>query len=448
MKVDLRSFLLEYEKEHPEDVAHIEKEIGIEEEVSTLCMKLEEQNRYPILYCHNVVNRMGHHYDMPLIFNLLASRTRCARALGSDFQNVGRDFYNLSRLNAIDPVTVPRAEASVKEVALRGDDIDLLSIPALIHHYQDPGQYFTAGFLTTFDPDSGVDNCALQRGWIVGPRTVRCLLSPYSHNRYNYDKLEARGEDTRMAYWIGHHPLVCLGAQVRLGYPGSHYSAIGGILREPLKLVASETLGDDFLVPADAEVVIEGKLVANKRVPEGPFGEYTGYIGPQVPSLEFQVSCVTHRAEPIWHDIFTGHADTLIMGAFALEGVTYEAVKQRVPSLKNVYFPLSGCSRFNIYLQLEDARRGDAREAIMTALPLDYRHKHVFVFDDDINIFDEREVLWAVATRSRWDRDLMIFTKVRGSILDPSIVDELTTKGGIDCTAPPGDALPPRYQIG
>ncbi|MBI3090665.1 MAG: UbiD family decarboxylase [Candidatus Tectomicrobia bacterium] len=447
MQVDLQSFLREYEKEHPEDVVRIDKEIGIEEEVSTLCVKLEEQCRYPIIYCTNVVNRMGRRYEMPLVFNLLASRSRCARALGSDVRSVGRDFYNLSRLQTIPPVVVRREEALVKQRVLRGEAIDLFSLPALVHHRQDPGQYFTAGFLTTIDPDSGVDNCSLQRGWIVGPRTMRCLLSPYSHNRYNYDKLEARGEDTRMAYWIGHHPLVCLGAQVRLGYPESHYGAIGGILRQPLRLVPSETLGNDFLVPADAEVVIEGRLIANKRVPEGPFGEYTGYTGPQVPSLELQVSCMTHRQGAHWHDIFTGHADTLIMGSFALEGVTYEAVKQRVPSLKNVYLPLSGASRFNIYLQLEGARRGDAREAIMTALPLDYRHKHVFVFDEDIDIFDERQVMWALATRSRLDRDMMIFPKVRGSVLDPSIVDELTTKGGIDCTIPPGDTRPPRYSV-
>jgi 2,5-furandicarboxylate decarboxylase 1 len=317
-----------------------------------------------------------------------------------------------------------------------------------VHHSQDPGQYVSAGFLTTFEPDSGIDNCSMQRGWIVGPRTMRCSLLPYSHNRYNFDKLEQRGEDIRVAYWIGHHPLVCLGAQVRVGYPESHYEAVGGVLRQPFRLVPSETLGDDFLIPADAEVVIEGKLIANKRVPEGPFGEYTGYTGPQIPSLEFQVSCVTHRNGALWHATFAGHADALIAGCFALEGVTYEAVKQRVPSLRNVYFPLSGTTRFHIYLQLEEARRGDAREAIMTALPLDYRHKHVFMFDSDVDIFDERQVLWALATRSRWDRDLMIFPNLRGSTLDPSIIGDLTTKGGIDCTVPPERPLPPRYTVG
>ena len=95
-----------------------------------------------------------------------------------------------------------------------------------------------------------------------------------THNALNFGKYERAGREMPCAYWVGHHPLACLAAQARLGYPESHYHAMGGLLEEPLRLVPSETLGEDFLVPADAEVVVEGYMQPGVRVPEGPFGEY------------------------------------------------------------------------------------------------------------------------------------------------------------------------------
>lgn len=250
-----------------------------------------------------------------------------------------------------------------------------------------------------------------------------------------------------VAYWMGHHPAACLGGQVKLPYPGSHYEAISGLLEEPLRLAPSETLGDNFLVPADAEFVVEGYMKAHRRFPEGPFGEYAGYIGPQVPNYEMEITAVTHRQGAYWHGLLVGHPDNQVMGGFALEGAVYEAVKQRVPSLKRVYMPISGTCRFHTYLQLERPRPGEAREAIMAALPVDFRIKHVFVFDEDIDIFDENEVLWALATRTQWDQDVMIFPRVRGSVIDPTVPLDLTTKGGIDCTKPAGENFSERIAV-
>ena len=443
---DLRSYLAEYEQAHPDQIVRIGKEISCREEVSALVRRLDEAAKYPILIFDNVLNVAGNRCRSPLVVNLLASRARCAEAIGSSFERVGIDYYHrvTSRTK---PLVLPKHQAPVKQVVKTGEDVDLLEFPALVHHYMDPGPYLTAGFFTNYDPDTGIDNTSLQRGWIVDKDTVRVYLTPFSHSRLNFGKHEARGQDMRVAYWLGHHPVACLGAQVRLGYPESHFEATGGLLGEPLRLVPSETLGDDFLVPADAEVVVEGILTAGKRYPEGPFGEYTGYIGPQIPNPQMKVTAITHRSDPYWHDIVLTGPDVLVTGAFALEGAVYEAVKQRVPSLSKVYLPLSGRCRFHVYLQLDNPRRGDAREAIMSALPVDYRFKHAFVFDSDIDIFDDREVLFALATRTQWDKDVMVFTGTRGSELDPTITEELTTKGGIDCTKPAQEAFAERNKV-
>ncbi len=447
MPKDLRSYLREYEADHPEQMVHVEKAISCNQEVTALVMKLEKQGKYPVVICHNITMAGGRKSPLPVITNLLASRTRCAEAIGSDFRMAGRDYHDRTRRKRVAPTVVSRSEAPVKSVVKLGDDVDLTEYPALIHHYMDPGPYFTAGFMTTYDPDTGIDNCALHRGWIVDKRTVRFYLTPYVHNRFTMNKFEANGQEMRLAYWIGHHPAACLGAQARLGYPESHYEAMGGLLEEPLRLVPSETLGDDFLVPADAEVIVEGVVRDWQRHPEGPFGEYTGYTGPQIPNPQFEVTAITHRHDAYWHDLLVGHPDNQVMGGFGIEGVLHEAVKQRVASLSNVYVPLSATCRFHAYLQLTNPRRGDAREAIMTALPVDYRLKHVFVFDDDIDIFDEREVLFALATRTQWDKDIMVFPATRGSELDPTVVEELTTKGGIDCTKPAQESFAERNKV-
>lgn len=443
----LAGFLEAYGRQQPGQLVRIAQEVSCDQAITAIVQKLEALNRYPVLVFERPVTASGRVSRFPLVTNLYASRQRCAAAMGSSFRDVGRDFCRKSRLERQRPVVVERGAAPVKEVVLRGDAIDLFDLPALVHHEGDPGAYITAGFFTHYDPDTGIDNSTLHRGWIVGKQTIRVYPAANTDAERNLQKHEARGAPMRAAYWIGHHPLAGLGAQVRVPYPGSHFEAAGGVLGEPLRLVPSETLGDDFLVPADAEFVIEGLIEPGKRYPEGPFGEYTGYLGPQVPNPQLTVTAITHRQQAYWHDIQVGWADTAVMGAFAMEGAIYEAVKSRVPSLKNVYLPLSGRCRFHAYLQLEQPMEGDAREAIMAALPVDRRLKHVFVFDDDIDIFDDREALFAIATRTLWDQDLMVFPRVRGVPLDPTIDGRLTTKAGLDCTKPVGKVFAERLQV-
>jgi 2,5-furandicarboxylate decarboxylase 1 len=445
--LSLPSFLRDYEQQHPAQVVHVKREVSCVQEVTAIVQKLEARGCFPVLVFHRPVTSQGTVSRFPLVVNLYASRERCAQAMASSFRSVGLDFYRKARLERRPPVVVDRGAAPVKQVVLRDDQIDLFELPALVHHEGDPGPYITGGFFTHYDPDSGTDNSSLHRGWIVGPRALRVYPAANSDAERNLRKYEARGEPMLAAFWVGHHPLAGLGAQMRVPYPGSHFEAAGGLMGQPMRLVPSESLGDDFLVPADAEVIVEGIIEPGKRYPEGPFGEYTGYLGPQVPNPQLEVTAVTHRAGAYWHDIMVGWADTAVMGAFALEGSIYEAVRARVPSLKNVYLPLSGCCRFHAYLQLENPAEGDAREAIMTALPVDRRLKHVFVFDDDVDIFDDREALFAIATRTQWDSDLMVFPGVRGVPLDPSITGRVTTKAGIDCTKPVGRVFAERLRV-
>jgi UbiD family decarboxylase len=131
------------------------------------------------------------------------------------------------------------------------------------------GRFLTEGFFLSFNRNV-VDNSALQRGWLADRDEIRVFLGPSTHNAHNLRQYEENGEDMPAAYWIGHHPLALLGAATHVGPDESHYETAGGTLGAPLRLVPSETLGDKFFVPADAEVVIEGYMPKGSANPRDP----------------------------------------------------------------------------------------------------------------------------------------------------------------------------------
>jgi 2,5-furandicarboxylate decarboxylase 1 len=434
MAKDLRTFLDEYEAAHPDLVLHIEEEVDSRWEASALAIKAQKElPETPVLIFHRLRTASGELSRYPVLTNLFASRRRCALAIDSTYQHVGRDAYD-RRSQRLEPTVVSRSEAPVKEVVEKGDAVDLREVPAVIHASWDPGPYVSAGFLTTYDPESGVDNCALQRGWISDQREIRIFPNKASHNAWNIRKAEERGDDPRVAYWLGHHPAACMGAASRPGYPESHWATASGMLGEPLRLVPSETLGDDFLVPADAEWVIEGIVPRGKLKPEGPFGEYTGYFGGQRLNPYMEVTCVSHREGAYWPTIVTGYGDDMI-GALRREGVVYDLVKRVVPQVTAIHRPMS-CPH-HMYIQLRKTQDWQPRAIIMAALSAPDAIKHVFVFDDDVDIFDEAEVQWAIGTRSDWSRDMIVVPGLFATGLDPTSTAVMQgTRGGIDCTKP------------
>ncbi|MFQ5762819.1 MAG: UbiD family decarboxylase domain-containing protein, partial [Candidatus Bathyarchaeia archaeon] len=264
----------------------------------------------------------------------------------------------------------------------------------------------------------------------------------------NAMKFWTKGEDAPVAVWIGHHPAALIPANVKKDYPASHYPLTGSFLGEPLRLVPTELWGEKLLVPADAEIVFEGVIPRNVHEAEGPFGEYTGYAGAQRPSWIIDVQRVTHRKDAMYHDIAGGAADHLVLGGFQMEARVYDVVKRVVPELQNVHVPISGCCRFHAYLQLRKTRPGIGKDAISAAFAADFRIKHVFAVDEDIDIFNEKEILWTIATRSQWNRDLTMLVGGTASTLDPSSGLPFGCRAGIDCTLPPPEpGMPPPFPV-
>ncbi len=452
---DLRSFLAEVKERYPEELVTIEREVDLRFEISALLVKLDRAHKFPIVLFTKLRDVAGKPCAFPLLSNLFASRRLCALALESSVERVGLDYDSRSQdLKA--PVVVGRDNAPVKEVIRKGDDADLFDFPVPLPYHMEGGRTILGSVVTTVDNQNGnIYNCAYQTLRLLGPRKVTVGLGEGTHNWERYrERVESTGQGLPVIVWMGHHPAACMGALTRVSIDVDEYSVIGGALGEPLRVTPSETWGEKFFVPADAEIVIEGIVPPKERGRHGLRADYARYYSPETLRPVMEVQAITHRHDAIYHDIHLGGRDQDHIGGIPLEGTIYRAVKQAVPTVKNVHLPSSGCSRFHAYVQIKKTAAGQGREAIVSALSVDRRVKHVVVVDDDINIFDDAEVLWAIATRSRWDRDIIVIPNMVSTTRDPtayagspgdlSYHAYTVAKGGIDATMP---APPEPFEI-
>lgn len=429
---DLRSYLAWLREHFADDLVEIEKEVDPVWEICAIAQKFEDRDQYPILYFKKLKGSR-----MPVVTNLFASRRRCARMLGASVEGVAAAYTQRLGRRA-EPVYVEPGEAPIKQVIRKGTEVDLFSLPVLTHHGWDAGPYITAGMVTMrWQVEGHSYNTGLYRCYVKEPRRMGIFLSPGKHNWHMVREQSAKGEGSRVVVWIGHHPEVYFGAQARNPFFQDDFAFTSGFIGEPLRLTASETWGRDFLVPADAEIAIEGIIPANVMEVEAPFGEYTRYYGEQRYNPVIEVTAVTHRREPIYQDIFVAHPDNQIFGGFAIEDRVFKAVREVVPTVKNVTLPLSGCCRFFCYISIGKRIEGEGKLALSAAMPVDTRVKYFVVVDEDINVFNEAEVLWAIATRTKMPDDLIIITNTIGEALDPMAEgDHLVNKMGIDATRP------------
>jgi len=436
---NLRGFLERLKRLLPCDYHHVEKQIAPAQfEVTALLQHLENEKRFPVLFFENPLTVEGKPSAFPLLSNVFATRQRCALALGMNPQDEGLALsleYARREDMLLAPLQVAAHEAPVKQVIKRGDDANLHELPVVRHHAMDPAPYIDMTPVVK-DPDGGFYNIAFQRTMVKGPRNLGLHMSP-RHNWQIHRKHEEKNRPTPVAIVISHHPAFYLGALNVSPFGVDDYARVGSIMGAPLRLTPSETLGEDFLVPADAEMIIEGHILPKVKEVEGPFGEFTGYYGPQRMRNVIEVSAITHRADAIFQHIFTGHRDTWVVGGIPKEGSLFNLIRGIVPTTKAVHFPVSGCCRFHCYISIDKKVDGETKQAALAALGGCDFVKHVVVVDADVNIYNEEEVLWAVATRVQADQDVDIIKNVKGNTLDPSQTDNImTAKMIIDATRP------------
>lgn len=452
MPKDLRVYLKKLLDEAPQEIITIEREVDPKFEISAILQHLEILGQFPAVLFKKVKDMNGKKTDFQLVTNIFADREKCALALDFPVSQTGMEIsleYSRRQYNYIKPEIISKKEAPVKDVIKIGNDVDLRELPILTHHEMDAGAYLTTSVVAQ-DPDlNGNYNSSHHRMLIRNKNETGIYMSP-RHLWDYYTRAESKGESLPIAQVIGHHPAWYLGSE-KLGEGGitvSEYDVIGGVFNEPIRVTPSEAYGERLLVPADAEIIIEGEILPKERDAEAPFGEFTGYYGPQKWCPIVKIKAITHRKNAIFQNIHVGHADNQIVGGIAKEGGVYKQIKSVIPTVKAVHFPISGCCRFNVYVSIEQRNEGDAVSAALAALPLFDEIKHVIVVDDDIDVFNEREVLFAVATRLQADKGVNIIKNARGGTLDPSQTS--TTMGSkmiIDATKPVDRAFAEKIKV-
>jgi UbiD family decarboxylase len=439
MKMTLRGFLEQMKAQLPHDIVHVKREIAPARfEVTALLQHLENERKFPVLLFEKPLDVEGKPSAFPLLSNVFATRQRCALSLGMKAHEgelpLSLEYARREEM-MLAPVTIPRSDAPIRQVIKRGDDANIYQLPVVRHHAMDPAPYIDMTPVMK-DPEGDFYNISFQRNMVKGPRRLGLHMSP-RHNWQIHRKNEEKNRPTPVAVVISHHPAFYLGSLNVSPFGVDDYAKVGAIMGAPLRLTPSETWGEDFMVPADAEMVIEGHVLPNVKEVEGPFGEFTGYYGPQRLRNVIEVTAITHRSDAIFQHIFTGHRDTWVLGGIPKEGSLFNLIRGVVPTVKAVHFPMSGSCRFNCYISIDKKVDGETKQAALAALGGCDFVKHVVVVDADINIYNEEEVLWAMATRVQADQDVDIIKNVKGNTLDPSQTDNImTAKMIIDATRP------------
>src|ERR671937_2411911 len=426
MGQDLGSYLDAVKRRKPDELQVVSRPIDPAYEITALVVKLEkERRRRPILLFENVKGT-----KFPVLTNVHASRSRLALAL-----NCAPDAMLTTYLNAMERPVPPRvvSSGSVKEVVLKGDQVDLYALPQIVHHEGDAGAYITSAISFARDPASETWNCAYNRLMIQGRDTTSIHLTLGKHLWEFQQIAEQRGEALRLALVIGVHPAIALGALAIGSIDEDERAIMGALFGEPLELVRCRT--SDVLVPAHAEIVLECEILPGKRTAEGPFGEFTGYSLGERQREVVKVRAITHRRDAMFQDITVAHLDHMLLSTIPMEANLYRAVRAMVPSVRAVRVP----APFSCFVSIEARVPGQAKNAILAVLGADLYMKRVVVVDQDVDVFDDRQMTWAIATRCQPDRDLVVISHARGSDLDPSstVEDGFTAKWGDDATAKP-----------
>lgn len=324
----------------------------------------------------------------------------------------------------------------VKENIIDGD-IDLTKIlPIPKFQERDSSSYITAGVLVVKDPETGKFFTSIRRMQVLGGNKISALIgSPKLTN--DFLELEKKNKELEVAVVLGYDAYFLLACQVSSATYGVDKFEIDSAMRgEPLELVRAESV--DLLVPAYAEIVLEGRLVPGKRELEGPFGELMGYYGDIAPHPYIEVDIITHRNNPIFQVAFPCREEHLANGLIR-EVELYNYLKNQV-DVVDVNVTEGGGYRFNAFVSINKKFDGDGKSAILAALGSNKDLKQVVVVDADVDIYDVQDIEWAITTRTQASNDFVIVPKALGSNLEPSHgLRGVTDKVGIDATKPLND---------
>ena len=358
---------------------------------------------------------------MRAAMNVMNSRETFARALGVTPDNIINKLTSTGYNGEIRHVD----DSPMMEVKSKAN---LSRLPIMKHFKKDGGAYITAGIVVSKYKD--MYNASIHRLMVVNDNTLAARLVPPRHTYVMHREAAAKNESLPVGIVIGVDPVTVFAASTRVPQ-GKEWQYAAALKGEPTELI---TLDNGVEVP-HGEIVLEGFIDPQEKVKEGPFVDITGSYDHIRPEPVIHLNNLMTRKDPIYHGILPGGNEHKLLMGVPYEPLIYNAVGN-VTKVKNVVLTEGGCCYLHAIVQIEKQTEGDGKNAIMAAFAAHTSLKHVVVVDSDINIFDPMDVEYAIATRTKADRDVMIISNVRGSSLDPVSEDNITSKMGIDATKP------------
>lgn len=377
-------------------------------------------------------------YDLPVVGNVLNSREKIARGLGVELHALQE-----ACIDALDHGVQPSvvSEGSAQEVVHEnGVDIpSLLPVPTWFE--KEGGPYITAGVVIAKDPETGLRNVSIARLRVEGGDRLLAGIAPTHHLSELLRRAEDRGQDLEIAVAIGNHPAVLVASQMYVELGHDEFDIAGALLGGPLRLVRCRTL--DLEVPAEAEIVLEGVLDPIDRIAEGPVSEFPGFYVNYGAAHGVRVRAVTHRQDAIYQAILPGYApEHCLLGGIAIGATTCQALRRVLPNVQRVFITDGGMGRLHAIITMHRPRPDEGRRAITLAMDQVNVLKLVIVVDDDIDPADWSQVEWALGTRMRAERDIVLFPGARADRCEPLEENLTVTKVGIVAIAAPGDEEP------
>ncbi len=400
------------------DAIVIDRPVSVDLEASRL---LAENNATPVIF--NDIN------GMRAAGNVWSTRERICSALKIDKNDLMRKM-----LEAVSSPTPPRLVDSAPFMEDVREEFDLTSIPIVKYYPEDAGRYITSAVAVA--EQDGKANLSFHRMLLLDGRSFALRLVP-RHLYTMWKKAQARGEDLPVAFCMGLCPPVLLAAATSTNYDVDEMH-IASSLKErtiggPLDVYQ---LPSGIRVPAQSEVVLEGRITS-RMVDEGPFVDITGTYDSVRPGPVFEVDRLYMRKDPIFQLLFPGGLEHYLLMGLPREPMIYRTVNQAVPRVHGVRLTEGGCCWLHGVVSITKNKEGDGMNAALAALTGHPSMKQVIVVDEDIDIYDDHQVEWAVATRFQASRSLTVINNAAGSSLDPS-AEGTTSKVAIDATVPMG----------
>jgi len=338
-------------------------------------------------------------------------------------------------IRAIESPSSPnvRSDGPVCEIT---SEPNLTRLPILTHYEKDPAPYLTSGIVSAMSHDMTVENVSIHRMMTLDARHLAIRIVP----RHLYRLCEAAKRNGKrtldVAISLGLHSSLLVAASSPAPFGASEFGVANALMDGRLALIQCKSV--TARAPADAEVILEGRILLDREVEEGPFVDLTGTYDIVRRQPVVEIVGMMHRRDFVFQGLLPAGAEHKLLMGLPYEARIWNSVRTTIPGVKAVSLTPGGCGWLHAVLSIEKQTEGDGKNAILAAFGAHPSLKHVVVVDSDINVTDLNEVEWAIATRFRSDRGLVVIDNVRSSSLDPSSDQEtqVGAKMGLDATRP------------